>query len=348
MHKNTPYILFLAFVLLVTMSFFWLIKDFLLACFWAIILAVVFDPTYQRFKQYFKNSEKLPLLLTMLMIILVFVIPFLTISLMIAEESTDYYKRIESGEVNPQHYFQDALSFLPNLNRLPHIRGISFEQISASIGNAVTQSVKYIAQQVPAFTQNILDLMVQVALAFYILFFLLRDGRQLIRKFIHIIPIGDRIEIELFERFTSVARATVKGGLIVAVIQGSIGGILFWSLGIPAAFLWGTLMIVLSLLPIGSALVWGPAAVILFLQGQTLKAVVLLGIGMLGIAMIDNFLRPRLIGQDIKMPDYLVLVSTLGGLAWFSLTGFVLGPIIAALFITCWDLLGKDSQAGKT
>jgi predicted PurR-regulated permease PerM len=171
----------------------------------------------------------------------------------------------------------------------------------------------------------------------------------LIRKLISLIPIGDRIELELFERFTSVvARATVKGGLIVAIIQGSIAGLLFWVTGIPAAFLWGILMIVLSLLPIGSALVWVPAAVILFLQGQTLKAASILLVGILAIGLVDNFLRPRLIGKDSKMSDYLVLVSTLGGLTWFSLTGFVLGPIIAALFISCWEIMGKYSQTSKT
>jgi predicted PurR-regulated permease PerM len=136
--------------------------------------------------------------------------------------------------------------------------------------------------------------------------------------------------------------------LIVAVIQGCIGGILFWFVGIPAAFLWGMLMVILSLLPIGSALVWAPAAVVLFLQGQTVNAVIVLAVGVLAIGLIDNFLRPRLIGKDSKMSDYLVMVSTLGGLAWFSLTGFVLGPIIAALFVTCWEILGKDSQANKT
>ncbi|WP_411727374.1 AI-2E family transporter [Methyloglobulus sp.] len=348
MQKNTPYILFMTFVLLVTVSFFFLIKDFLLACFWAIIFAVVFDPTYQRFREYFKNSEKMPLFLTMAMIILVFVIPLLTITLMITEESTDYYNKIQSGEINPQLYFQDTLALLPKLNNFPHIRGISVGQISTSVGNAFAQAVKYIAQQVPALTQNLLNLIVQVALSFYILFFLLRDGHQLVRKLISLIPIGDKIEIELFERFTSVARATVKGGLIVAVIQGSIGGLLFWLVGIPAAFLWGMVMIILSLLPIGSALVWGPAAAILFLQGQTLKAVIVLTVGILAIGLIDNFLRPRLIGKDSKMSDYLVMVSTLGGLVWFSLTGFVLGPIIAALFVTCWEILGKDSQANKT
>jgi predicted PurR-regulated permease PerM len=345
MQKNTPYILFMALVLLVTVSFFLLIKDFLLACFWAIILAVVFDPTYQRFRQYYKNSEKMPLFLTMLLIILVFVIPLFTITLMVTEESTDYYNKIQSGEINPQRYFQNTLALLPGF---PHIQGISVEQISSSIGKAFEQAVRYVAQQVPALTQNLLNLIVQVALAFYILFFLLRDGHQLMRKFISLIPIGDRIEIELFERFTSVARATVKGGLIVAVIQGCIGGILFWFVGIPAAFLWGMLMIILSLLPIGSALVWAPAAVVLFLQGQTVNAVIVLAVGVLAIGLIDNFLRPRLIGKDSKMSDYLVMVSTLGGLAWFSLTGFVLGPIIAALFVTCWEILGKDSQVNKT
>lgn len=349
MQKNTPYILFLTFVLLVTVSFCLLIKDFLLACFWAIILAVVFYPVYEWIKRYFKNSEILPLFLTMMMIILVFVIPLSIITLMITEESTAYYQKIQSGEINPQVYFQENLALLlPKFNKLSHIQEISVEQISTSAGNAFTQAVQYIAQQLPALTQNLLNLMVQVALSFYILFFLLRDGQQLIRKFISLIPIGDRIEIELFERFTSVARATVKGGLLVAVIQGSIGGLLFWLVGIPAAFLWGMLMVVLSLLPIGSALIWAPAAVILFLQGQTLKAVILASVGILVIAMIDNFLRPSLIGKDSKMSDYLVLVSTLGGISWFSLTGFVLGPIIAALFMTCWDILGKYNQASHS
>jgi predicted PurR-regulated permease PerM len=345
MQKNTPYIFFLTLVLFVTVSFFLLIKDFLLACFWAIILAVVFYPIYERIKRYFKNSEILPLLFTMMVIILVFVIPLLSIILMITEESAVYYQKIQSGDINPQAYFQETLALLlPEFNKFSHIQEISVEQISASAGNAFTQAVQYIAQQLPAMTQNLLNLFVQVALSFYMLFFLLRDGQQLIRKLISLIPIGDKIEIELFERFTSVARATVKGGLLVAVIQGSIGGVLFWFIGIPAAFLWGMLMIVLSLLPIGSALIWGPAAVILFLQGHTLRAVIVLAVGIFVIAMIDNFLRPRLIGKDSKMSDYLVLVSTLGGISWFSLTGFVLGPIIAALFITFLDILGKYNR----
>jgi predicted PurR-regulated permease PerM len=348
MQKNTPYILFLTFVLLVTVSFFCLIKDFLLACFWAIILAVVFDPVYQRIRQYFKNSEILALFLTMLMIILVFVIPLLTITLMITEESTAYYLKIQGGEINPQVYFQKTLKLLlPKFNKLSHMQALTVEQISASAGNAFAEAVKYIAQQVPALTQNLLNLIVQFALSFYILFFLLRDGQLLIRKLISLIPIGDEIETELFKRFTSVARATVKGGLIVAVIQGSIGGFLFWFVGIPAAFLWGMLIFVLYLLTVCSALIWAPAAVILFLQGQMLNAAIVLTVGILVIGMIDNFLRPRLIGKDSKMSDYLVLVSTLGGLTWFSLTGFVLGPIIAALFITCWDIMGQESQTSK-
>ena len=213
MQKNTPYILFLTFVLLVTVSFFLLIKDFLLACFWAIILAVVFDPVYQRVRQFCKNSEILPLFLTMMVIILVFVIPLLAITLMITEESTNYYLKIQGGEINPQVYFQETLKLLlPKFNKLSHMEALSVKQISASAGNAFAEAVKYIAQQVPALTQNLLNLIVQFALTFYILFFLLRDGQQLIRKLISLIPIGDGIETELFERFTSVARATVKGG----------------------------------------------------------------------------------------------------------------------------------------
>jgi len=339
MNKTTPYLLFMTLVLLVTLSFFMLIKDFLLACFWSIILAVVFDPMYQKIRQYNKNSENMALALTMLIIILFFVIPLFLLIMMIAQEAAEYYSQIEKGTIKPALYLKNTLDLLP---KLPDVLGINIiDQLSNSAGNVVSQASKYIAQQAPTVTQNLFNLLVQIALTFYVLYFMLRDGRYLIRKFISQVPIGDSIETKLFERFTVVARAAVKGGLIVAVIQGSIGGFVFWCVGIPVAFLWGALMIILSLLPVGSALVWVPASLILFLQGETAKAVIIVAAGVLFIGLIDNFLRPYLIDKDSKMPNYLVLISTLGGLTWFSLTGFVLGPIIAALFVTCWEILGK-------
>jgi predicted PurR-regulated permease PerM len=133
----------------------------------------------------------------------------------------------------------------------------------------------------------------------------------------------------------------VKGSLVVAILQGSIGGLLFYVVGIPGAVLWGVLMTLLSLLPLGSGIIWLPAAIILYSQGEVGKALLIVAVGALIIGLLDNFLRPHLVGGDTKMPDYLILLSTLGGIAWFGVSGFVLGPIIAAFFITAWEMMGE-------
>jgi predicted PurR-regulated permease PerM len=131
----------------------------------------------------------------------------------------------------------------------------------------------------------------------------------------------------------------IKGNILVAALQGALGGIIFWLLGIHAPVLWGVVMALLSLLPaVGAALVWLPVAIYFLATGSVWQGVLLIGYGALVISLVDNFLRPFLVGKDTKMPDYLVLISTLGGIAAFGLNGFVIGPVIAAMFIAVWDL----------
>ncbi|MEM9261899.1 MAG: AI-2E family transporter, partial [Bacteroidota bacterium] len=145
-----------------------------------------------------------------------------------------------------------------------------------------------------------------------------------------------------------VSKATLKGTVVVAIVQGSIGGVLFAVLGLPAALLWGVAMTLLALLPVGgSAIVWFPTAIILFAQGYPTKAIIIIIVGSLIIGLVDNLLRPLLVGRDTEMPDYLVLISTLGGITYFGLSGFVIGPTIAALFITVWEMMGRD-YGGKS
>jgi predicted PurR-regulated permease PerM len=148
----------------------------------------------------------------------------------------------------------------------------------------------------------------------------------------------------LFANFAAVSRATIKGTLVVALVQGMLGGFLFAILGINAAVLWGALMAVLSLLPaVGSAFVWVPAAGILFATGHLVKALVLLGAGIVVIGLVDNLLRPILIGRDTRLPDYLVLLSSLGGLTVFGISGLVIGPIVAALFLAVWEMFAQEN-----
>jgi predicted PurR-regulated permease PerM len=137
-----------------------------------------------------------------------------------------------------------------------------------------------------------------------------------------------------------VIRATIKGSVIVAIVQGLIGGIVFWALGVEGALLWGVMMGLFSLLPaVGTGLVWVPVAIYLFAIGAIAKGLILVICGLFVIGMVDNILRPILVGRDTRMPDYVVLISTLGGLQLFGFSGIVIGPVIAALFIAIWNIV---------
>jgi predicted PurR-regulated permease PerM len=143
--------------------------------------------------------------------------------------------------------------------------------------------------------------------------------------------------------FTTVIRATVKGNVVMAIVQGALGGLIFWFLGVHASVLWAVVMAFLSLLPaVGSALVWVPVAIYFLVTGATWQGIVLIAYGVLVIGMVDNVLRPILVGKDTKMPDYVVLISTLGGMAIFGLNGFVIGPVIAAMFMAVWEIFATS------
>ena len=173
----------------------------------------------------------------------------------------------------------------------------------------------------------------------------MRDGKQLLELIVHALPLGDSRERKLFKKFAEVSRATVKGTLIIGLTQGVLGGIMFAILGIQGAVFWGVVMAILSLLPVvGTALVWMPAALVLIASGDWQKGIVLIAFGVLVIGLIDNLLRPILVGRDTKMPDYLVLLSTLGGLTVFGVSGFVIGPVIAALFQSVWTMFQQEQE----
>ena len=159
------------------------------------------------------------------------------------------------------------------------------------------------------------------------------------------IPLSMEHKRYLFSKFITVLRATVKGNIAVAAMQGALGGLIFWILDIQGPLLWGVLMAFLSLLPaVGAALIWAPVAISFLVTGDILSGVILIAFGVFVIGMIDNILRPILVGKDTQMPDYVVLISTLGGMVLFGFNGFIIGPVIAAMFIAAWDLFFSSSK----
>ena len=198
-----------------------------------------------------------------------------------------------------------------------------------------------------AFTigQNTLEFMVDLFVMLYLLFFLLRDGKALSAEAAAALPLKPEHTKRLLDQFAIVVRATVKGNVVVALVQGALGWLAFSVLGISGALLWGAVMALLSLLPaVGAALVWGPVAAYLLATGSILPGLGLTAWGVLVIGLVDNVLRPILVGKETRLPDYLVLVATLGGLSVFGLNGFVIGPVIAAMFIVVWDIFAQARE----
>jgi predicted PurR-regulated permease PerM len=348
---TVQYAFFLALLVLVTLAFVGLVQAFLLPLFWAATLAIIFHPVYRRVRALLGGRATIAALLTLSMILLVVILPSFFVGLAVVREAAALYQRLESGQINLQEPLQAAERLLPTITTYLEQFGVETERLKQWLASAVVTVSRFVGTQALSIGQDTLRLTVLFFIMLYLLFFFLRDGEQIVATLIRVLPLGERRERLLLSKFATVTRATIKGSLVVGVVQGTLGGLLFAALGINAAVFWGVMMTVLSLLPaVGSGFIWGPAAVILFATGHVVKALILFGGGILVIGLVDNLLRPVLIGRDTSMPDYLVLLSTLGGLTMFGISGFVIGPVIAALFLAVWDMFalehGDDNTAG--
>ncbi|HEY7712561.1 MAG TPA: AI-2E family transporter [Candidatus Entotheonella sp.] len=346
-NKTLENAFFLTLVFLVTVAFMALIQGFMQALFWAATLAILFHPIYRYGLTLLGQRASLTAILTLLLIIVIVILPLSLVGVAVTHEAADVYARISSGDINLQKPLQFLRETLPTVTSYLDRFGIDAQRLQQNLSSAAVSVSQWLASQAFNIGQNALQFGIMFCLMLYLLFFFLRDGTSLIHAMMRALPLGDEREQRLFSRFAEVSRATIKGTLVVALIQGGIGGLAFWILDIQAAVFWGTIMALLSLLPaVGSAIIWGPAALIFIASGAYVKGLILLGIGILVIGLVDNFLRPILVGRDTRMPDYLVLIATLGGLTVFGVSGFVIGPIIAALFLTVWEMFEQEHRGG--
>ncbi|MEM6396405.1 MAG: AI-2E family transporter [Bacteroidota bacterium] len=335
--------LFFIVVALVSLGFFYLIEDYLIAVFWAAVLSIIFYGPYVWIAKRLGVRRSLAAALTSTIIFLIVIIPIGLLSLALVKQGGEVVTAINTGELDLAGILDYVNERIPRLESWLADNGITVGNLRVQLSEGALSFSQALGNRMIRYGGNTISFLLQFSLMLYLLFFFLRDGRKLVRAVVNTIPMGNVRERELVVRFASVARATLKGTLVVAIVQGTIGGLLFSFVGIPAALLWGVAMTFLALLPVGgSGLVWGPAAVILLIQGQTWQGVTVLVVGALIIGLVDNILRPILVGRDTQMPDYLVLLSTLGGITLFGLSGFILGPVVAALFITVWEIMGNE------
>lgn len=341
---------FLALLLLVSIAFIWILLPFYGAVFWAVILAIIFAPLQRRLMRRMPGRRNVAAGLTLAATLLIAVLPVGVIATLLVQEGASLYQRIESGQLDLGAYLQWAREQLPpSLQEQLDRFGVGdFQDLREQLSGVLMRGSQYLATRAFSFGQSTFEFLVRLAVMLYLLFFLIRDGAGLVARVRNALPLADGQKHRLFAKFTQVVRATVKGNLVVAVTQGALGGLIFWFLGIPSVLLWAVIMTFLSLLPaVGAALIWTPVAIYFLLNDQIWQGVLLILYGVCVIGLVDNLLRPILVGKDTKMPDYMVLISTLGGLALFGLNGFVIGPLVAALFMSAWGLFTEQEASDE-
>ncbi|MDB5793779.1 MAG: family transporter [Noviherbaspirillum sp.] len=347
---NTPELqqkTFLILLVAVTLAFGWILWPYYGAVFWGVVLAILFNPFYRQLLGSMRNRRNLAALATLVLCLLVVIFPLTMIAASLIQEAGALYEKLRSGQLDFRAYFTHIGEIFP-----PWLTGIldrfglgNLSALQDRLSSAVVQGSQFLATQAVSIGQNAFDFLISFGVMLYLLFFLLRDGTVLSARIRHAIPLSAEHKQQLFSKFTAVIRATVKGNIVVAASQGALGGIMFWILGIQGAVLWGVLMAFLSLLPaIGAAIVWAPVAIYFLVTGAIWQGVTLILFGVLVIGLVDNILRPILVGKDTQMPDYVVLISTIGGMALFGLNGFVIGPVVAALFISAWDIFAMSKE----
>lgn len=333
---------FLLLLLAGSIAFVWMVQEFLQPVFWAVLLASLFNAVQARLSRRLGNRPSLSAVLVLLLILLIVILPLFFIGVTVTREALALYHRIAGGEVDLRAPLQWVGDALPVASGLLDRAGFDANKISEWLSTAAVTVSRFVASRALSIGQNTLSFAVQFLVMMYLVFFFLRDGTVLIERLVRALPLGDRRERRLFRRFADVSRATLKGTVVVGIVQGALGGVSLALVGFDGAALWGVAMTILSVLPaVGASIIWIPAAIWLFASGAVVKGIALVVMGV-AIGFVDNVLRPILVGRETQMPDYVILLSTLGGITAFGLSGFIVGPILAALCVAGWEMFAED------
>jgi predicted PurR-regulated permease PerM len=320
----------------------WILQPFWGAILWAVIIALLFLPMFRRLLPRVGGRRSLAAALVLGAVLLICVLPLTLVAASLAREAATLYQQIDSGAWQPELAVRRLFNALPGwvVSLLDHFGVADFDTLQRRMTASVSQAAQLITTRALGIGLDTFDFFTSLAITLYLAFFLVRDGESLVRTMAAGLPLSAAHQRALGGKFATVVRATVKGSLLVAAAQGALGGLAFWVLGVQGALLWAVLMTFLSLVPaVGAALVWAPVAAWFALHGEWAAAASLTAWGVLVIGLVDNLLRPILVGKDTRLPDYVVMIATLGGMSVFGLNGFVVGPAIAAMFIAAWHIV---------
>lgn len=326
----------------ISLLFFAMIRAFLMTLLLAAVLAGLMYPVFRWIKRRVGGRANLASLLTLVVMVVAIFGPLGTLAGIVVQQAVGVTQDLGATLrpfIDDPAMLEQRLALLPGADRLmPFLPKVAERgaEIVSGIGGVLVGWVS-------AATSGTVVFLFHFAILLYALFFFFTSGPRYLRSILSYLPFTEEDNERLLERFVSVTRATLKGTLLIGMIQGTINGAGFWLVGLPAPVFWGVVMIILSVVPaVGGALVWVPAAIWLVVTGRVVQALVLAVICGAISGSVDNLLRPRLVGRDTRMPDLLILISTLGGLGFFGAVGFIVGPLVAALFLTLWEILGEQ------
>ncbi len=340
--KMTEHAGFLLFLALVTVGLIAISLPFAAPLLWATMAAIMFHPLHQWFLDRRPKAHNRAAIATMLVIFFAVLLPASWIGTKVVEEAALVVTAFQEGNIDVAAWFRDIFAALPaQVQQALAGYGLSdFDVVQNRLEQVVTESAGLIARQAVAIGGGALSWFLAFGVGLYVTFFLIRDGRQTAEAIVNALPLNRPIALRMADRFVAIVRATIKGTGIVALMQGLLGAITFWIVGMPSIALFGVLMAIFSLLPaIGPAIVWLPVAIYLLATGAIWQGVVVIVSGVAVIGMVDNALRPILVGRDTGIPDWIVLVTTLGGIATMGIAGVIVGPLLAGLFLAGWGML---------
>jgi predicted PurR-regulated permease PerM len=336
--ESGGYLLFLA---LVTLAFVVIVWPFASPLLWAMLAAIMFQPLYQWFLRRLGGGNRAAIA-TLFVITIAVIIPALFIGGVVVEQATAVVVAFQQGRIDLAAWFEAFQAMLPAaLSENLDMEGLgTAEMVQQRAQELALESSGLIAREALAITGSAAGFVLSFGVGLYVAYFLLRDGRAIGQRVLAHLPLTTDIAEVLAERFLSIVRATIKGSVVVGLVQGALGAVTYWIAGMPSVVLLGLLTALFSLLPaIGPAIVWVPVAVYLLATGDIWQGVVVIVSGVALIGMVDNVLRPMLVGRDTGIPDWMILISTLGGIAAMGLAGIVVGPMAAGLFLAGWSIL---------
>ena len=327
-------------VIAISALFFTMIHQFLMAIFLAGLFSALARPVYRRLRILFRGHRHLASVTTLLLMIVVVLIPLFLLVGIIVGQAIDVSQKVTPWirqNLEQPDQITAYLQGLPFYEYLEPYRGVILEKAGQLVGSISNWIVGGLSQA----TFGTVNFLFMSFVFLYTMYFLQMDGGKLVRKILYYLPLNGDDESLMLNKFTSVSRAMIKGTLLIGILQGGLAGIAFAVAGIDNAVFWGTVMAVLSIIPsVGSALVWIPACIILIMQGSVVGGVGLLAFCGLVVGSLDNVLRPILVGKDTKMHELMIFFGTLGGILMFGIPGVLIGPLVASLFITIWELYG--------